>query len=314
MLDRRTLLAAAALTAAALQPSHAAATVVREEWRDASRSRGIPVLIRLPDALGPAPVVIVSHGLGGSREGLAYLGEALAAAGYAAVHVQHRGSDTSLWQGASDARGSFQAAAFDPRVALDRLYDVVFVLDELGRRVASAPGPLAGRLDLGRAAIAGHSFGAWTVMHMLGQRLPIPGFGPRLPDPRLRAGVALSPIPPLGIGPEAAFAPVRAPVLHVTGTADTGWGVQDWRERTAGFRFQSGPAVLAVLQGASHVAFAGEAAAGAHWNDPAYHARTARLAVGFLDGVLRGDAAAMSALLHGEGLAPADRVEAKGWA
>ena len=311
MLDRRTLLAAAALTAAAPQPSHAA--VLREEWRDPSRTRGIPVLIRVPAASGPAPVAIVSHGLGGSREGLAYLGEALATAGYAVIHVQHRGSDTALWQGASDTRGSFQAAAFDPRVALDRLYDVVFVLDELGRRAAGS-GPLAGRLDMGRAAIAGHSFGAWTVMHMLGQRLPIPGFGPRLPDPRLRAGVALSPIPPIGIGPETAFAPVRAPVLHVTGTADTGWGVQDWRERTAGFRFSSGPAVLAVLQGANHVAFAGEATAGAYWNDPAYHARTARLAVGFLDGVLRGDAAAMSALLHGEGLAPADRVEAKGWA
>lgn len=312
MLDRRTLLAAAASTVAAPHTSHAA--VLREEWRDPSRARGLPVLIRLPAAPGPAPVAVVSHGLGGSREGLAYLGEAFAAAGYAAVHVQHRGSDSSLWQGGSDARGSFQTAALDPRVALDRLYDVVFVLDELERRAASPSGPLAGRLDLDRAAVAGHSFGAWTVMHMLGQRLPIPGFGPRLPDGRLRAGVALSPIPPLGIGPEAAFAPVRAPVLHVTGTADVGWGVQDWRERTAGFRFSSGPAVLAVLQGANHVAFAGEAAAGAHWNDPAYHARTARLATGFLDGVLRGDAAAMSSLLHGEGLAPADRVEAKGWA
>lgn len=312
MLDRRTSPEAVASTAAASQTSHAA--VPREEWHDPSRARAIPVLIRLPDALGPAPVVVVSHGFGGSREGLAYLGEAFAAAGYAAVHVQHRGSDSSLWQGANDARGSFQTAAFDPRVALDRLYDVAFVLDELERRGAPGSGPLAGRLDLGRAAIAGHSFGAWTVMHMLGQRLPIPGFGPRLPDGRLRAGVALSPIPPFGIGPEAAFAPVRAPVLHVTGTADVGWGVLDWRERTVGFRFSSGPAVLAVLQGATHVAFAGEAAAGAYWNDPAYHGRTARLATGFLDGVLRGDAAAMSSLLHGEGLASADRVEAKGWA
>lgn len=305
MLNRRTLLAAAALTAAA---SPAIAAPLREDWHDAARARTVPVLVRLPDASGPAPVVIVSHGLGGSREGLAYLGEALAAAGYVAVHLQHAGSDSAIWQGAADVRAAMSQAVMNPRAALDRLYDVAFALDELARHPR-----LAGSVDLARAAVAGHSFGAWTVSHMLGQRLPLAGFGPALPDPRLLAGVAFSPIPPIGIAPEAAYAGVAAPMLHVTGTEDRGAQAPDWRARTAGFRLSPAPGVLAVLAGANHAAFAGEPAAGAYWNNPAYHARAARLAVLFLDAVLQGSAASQAALLSGQGLAPGDRIEAKGF-
>lgn len=292
----------------------AAVTTVRDDWADPARGRVLPVLLRLPAAeAGPAPIVVVSHGLGGSREGLAYLGEALAQAGYAAIHVQHPGTDSSIWQGASDPRAGMLAAVMDPGRALARLQDVAFVLDELARRnAAAATGPLAGRFDLSRSAVAGHSYGAWTVLHALGERLPVPAAGLVLPDPRLRAGVALSPVPPIGLSPEAAYLPVRTPVLHVTGTADSGWGVSDWRQRTLGYRYSSGPAALAVLDGAAHASFAGEAVAGGYWNQPTYQARTARLAVAFLDAALLGDAAARDALLAGAGLSRGDRIEARG--
>ena len=286
----------------------AMAAPLRQDWYDASRARTVPVLVRLPVASGPAPVVIVSHGLGGSRDGLAYLGEALAAAGYVVVHLQHVGSDATIWQGAADIRGAMLQAVTNPGAALDRLYDVAFALDELAR----SPG-LARLVDLERAAIAGHSFGAWTASHMLGQRLPLPGFGPPLPDPRLLAGVTFSPIPPIGIAPEAAYGGVAAPMLHVTGTEDRGTQAPDWRARTAGFRLSPTPGVLVVLAGANHAAFAGEPAAGAYWNNPTYHARAARLAVLFLDTVLLGSTTAQTALLNGQGLAPDDRIEAKGF-
>ena len=173
MLNRRTLLAAAAVTAGA---APARPTLLREDWRDAARARTVPVLVRLPATPDPSPPIIVSHGLGGSRNGLAYLGDALAGAGYAAIHLQHAGSDTAIWRGAPDVRAAMSQAVMNPRAALDRLYDVAFALDELARHPA-----LAERVDLGRAGIAGHSFGAWTASHMLGERLPLAGFGPRLP-------------------------------------------------------------------------------------------------------------------------------------
>ena len=42
--------------------------------QDDDRDRAIPIRVFLPPTPRPAPVVLFSHGLGGSREGNAYLG------------------------------------------------------------------------------------------------------------------------------------------------------------------------------------------------------------------------------------------------
>ena len=75
------------------QPSHLDLTV-----HDAARDRDIPVRVYLPPHTAPAPVVLFSHGLGGSRSGSAFLGEHWAARGYVAVFLQHPGSDESVWK------------------------------------------------------------------------------------------------------------------------------------------------------------------------------------------------------------------------
>lgn len=308
MIDRRTLLGAAAACTAL--PANAASPS-RTEWHDPARDRSIPVLIRRPAQPGPVPLVLLSHGLGGSRDGLAYLGEALADAGYAAVHLQHRGSDSAIWQGAADPRAAMGAAVMDPSGAVARLQDVAFALDYL---TGGHEPLLTNRVDLGRIAIAGHSYGAWTVSHMLGERLPLGGWGLGLPDRRLRAGIALSPIPPWGVPAGSAFRDIEAPILHVTGTRDRGMGAPDWQARTVGFRNADAPGLLAVLDGAGHASFAGEAEVGGYWNEPTYQPRTARLSRLFLDTILRGDNEARAALLDGGGLAPRDVIESKGMA
>jgi len=63
--------------------------------KDVGRSREVPIRVYLPKEKKPAPVVLFSHGLGGSREGSAYLGNHWAARGYVAVFLQHPGSDDS---------------------------------------------------------------------------------------------------------------------------------------------------------------------------------------------------------------------------
>lgn len=43
-------------------------------WRDEARGREVPVKLYFPagDAGGPFPVIVFSHGLGGSRDGYRY--------------------------------------------------------------------------------------------------------------------------------------------------------------------------------------------------------------------------------------------------
>ena len=63
-------------------------------WHDADRERDVPVKLYLPtEAEGRWPIVLFSHGLGGSREAAAYLGRHWAGHGYATVFLQHPGSD-----------------------------------------------------------------------------------------------------------------------------------------------------------------------------------------------------------------------------
>ena len=72
------------------------------EWTDPARQRPVPVRLYLPqsaDAQRPVPLVVFSHGIGGSRQGYRYLGSHWASQGYASLHLQHVGSDRQLWFG-----------------------------------------------------------------------------------------------------------------------------------------------------------------------------------------------------------------------
>ena len=71
------------------------------DWFDSARDRAVPVKLFWPDAARArtVPLVVFSHGIGGSRRGYSYLGRHWAAQGYASLHLQHVGSDRSLWGG-----------------------------------------------------------------------------------------------------------------------------------------------------------------------------------------------------------------------
>jgi predicted dienelactone hydrolase len=188
---------------------------------DATRDRDIPVRVYLPAAKAPAPVVLFSHGLGGNREGSAYLGEHWAARGYVVVYVQHPGSDDTVWKGveAAERMPALKRAASVQNFLL-RVKDIPVVLDQLTLWNQEAGHALAGRLDLAHVGMSGHSFGATTTQAVSGQIYPSAG-GPHFTDARIRAAAAFSPGLPTSGDAQAAFAGVRIPWMLMTGTKDT---------------------------------------------------------------------------------------------
>lgn len=267
------------------------------------RRREIPLRIYLPAKKSPAPVVLFSHGLGGSRDNSAYLGKHWAARGYVAVFLQHPGSDTSVWQGLplGQRLGAMQKAA-SLRNFLLRVQDVPAVLDQLECWSKSDNHPLAGRLDLKRLGMSGHSFGAVTTQAVSGQvfRRGKVSFT----DSRIKAAIAFSPNNPRrGGDPQESFGNVKIPWLLMTGTKDLALiGDADLKSRLAVFPAlpPDGKYEL-VLYGAEHSAFSERALPGdTQKRNPNHHRIILALSTAFWDAWLRGDPAAR-AWLDGDG-------------
>jgi len=266
--------------------------VLRFEPVDASRDRVVPVKVYLPASKSPQPVVVFSHGLGGSRENGVYLGEHWAAAGYLAVFVQHPGSDESVWKetGRGERFAAMKAAA-SLQSTLDRYADIPFVLDQLELWNADAAHPLKGRLDLERIGMCGHSFGAVTTQGMMGQRFLA---NRTFADPRFDAFLPMSPSASRGLSSENAFAHIAAPVLCMTGTEDTSFitpEVTAASRRKVYAALPAGDKYQLVFAGGRHSAFSDTAL----FNEKRFehhHGAIQRISTRFWDAYLRGDAEA----------------------
>ena len=260
---------------------------------DAARDRTIPVRVYLPpDRAGRCPVVLFSHGLGGSRKGCGYLGEHWSRRGYAAVFLQHLGSDESVWLELPPGR---RPAAMQAAASLEnfrsRVLDVPAVLDALRQWTDTEGHPLGGRLDLDSVGMSGHSFGAQTTQAVSGQALPL--VGRRFTDPRIKAAVIMSPGTPRGRrDPGDAFAEVTIPWLLLTGTNDTApIGGQSVESRLAVFpALPDGAAYELVLAAAEHSAFTDRGLAGdREARNPNHHRAILAVTTAFWDAFLRGD-------------------------
>lgn len=223
-------------------------------------NRQIPLRVRLPEGAGPHPVILFSHGLGGSVAAGTRWAEAWADAGFAVIHVQHPGSDASLWKGLKGVQAmEALKAGMTAEQYLARVADMRTVLDAVGSDLRVGRCTLAG-LDKARIGIAGHSFGAQTVHALAGQRFRTPAGEASLRDTRVRAAIAFSPTPAPRETDELAFGAIAIPFLSVTGTEDVvplSPGVKA-PDRQRPFRaMPAGDKYLLVLDGADHMVFAG---------------------------------------------------------
>ena len=123
--------------------------------------RELRARIAYPQGEGLFPLVVFSHGFSCYRESYSGLTDHWASHGYVVVQPEHPDCPTS-------------PTRFNPRAGADlhyvRISDVTRVREALFAPGEEIPG-LTGRIDYGRKAVAGHSFGAMIAQILWGQPL-----------------------------------------------------------------------------------------------------------------------------------------------
>ena len=275
---------------------------------DTTRHRDITLRVYLPTNTAPAPVILFSHGLGGSRAGSVFLGEHWAARGYVAVFLQHPGSDDSVWRGKPlrDRMSAMNQAASLENFLL-RVQDVPAVLNQLAMWNAAKTNTLSGRLDLERVGMSGHSFGAVTTEAVSGEMLPVGG--QKFTDPRIQAAVVFSPSAPTTGTAARAFGSVKIPWMLMTGTKDLApIGHANMQSRLAVYPALHGaPKYELVLYNAEHSVFTDRALPGdRERRNPNHHQVILALSTAFWDAYLRSNPEALAWL---NGLGPRSILE-----
>ena len=219
---------------------------------DSRRNRTLPVDLYLPvnasgaSPVGPAPLVIASHGLAGDRKGFAIIGQHLASHGFAVAALDHPGSDRAQFEALLSGSGKEIA---DPTEFSERPRDVSYLLDEL-TRLNATNGPLFNRLNMKEIGIIGHSFGGYTALALAGAKLDFATlqadcnspelifnaanpsmllqctalkapkqFSENLRDERIKSVMAMNPVASSVFG-QKGFSQIAIPSLLVAGSAD----------------------------------------------------------------------------------------------
>ena len=140
------------------------------------RTGRVAIDATVPRGDRPHPLVVLSHGTGGTAEQLGWLATALAAEGFVAIAPDHHGNTANQ---TPTARGFLHF--------WERARDLTAVLD----RIATDPvfGPV---IDVERVGAAGFSLGGSTVLSLAGATADIAGFV----DSALRGPTALTDLVP----------------------------------------------------------------------------------------------------------------------
>lgn len=216
-------------------------------WSDFSRLIGVPLPHVTTNSCwnasitaGVHPVLIFTHGYTGTFTDYTFLFEELASRGYVVASVDHTYEATAVefpdGRLSESVFGSHlgntmrsDAAAMDFAVSV-RLNDLKFVINALESLNATDADALAGKLDMSRLAIGGHSLGGLTAVLATEQ------------DARIRAAVILDGVVP------GALKGTETPMLFLAAGRDT-WSPDETRLWSS----LSGARVAVNLRGAEHV-------------------------------------------------------------
>ncbi|MGS0683600.1 alpha/beta hydrolase family protein [Nakamurella sp. GG22] len=220
--------------------------------------RPVPLEVR---ASAPAtgtdlPVVVFSHGNGWNLDGYAPLTAFWASRRFVVIQPTHLDSRRNGF--------GFDHPVF-PTIWTERIADLTRILDQLDTVEAAVPG-LAGRIDRGRVAATGHSWGGQTAQSILGARVldQAGRAGEDWSDSRVSAGILFA---ATGLGGEdlhpfarenfpfmrPSFQELTTPTLVVAGDHDQSKMSSrgpDWF--TDAYTYSPGATDLLTLYGAEH--------------------------------------------------------------
>jgi len=193
-------------------------------------------------ARGLHPVVLFSPGYTATFTDYTFLMEDLASRGYVVISVAHTYETTAVELSGGRLAQSLVGSHLggttqrnDPSLSsavYNRLLDLKFVLNEISRMNSERHNSFAGRLDMAKIVVAGHSLGGLTAL--LASEL----------DPRVKGAILMD-----GFVPDSLPSGTRKPVL-ILGAAKQQWDVTECRL----WNNLQGPRLAVNLPQTEHVA------------------------------------------------------------
>jgi predicted dienelactone hydrolase len=270
---------------------------------NAEHRESVPVRLRHPDGEGPFPLIVFSHGAGGSKEAMEPLTDLWVSRGYVVIQPTHGDTFGELTQ---EARRQFgqdgQLPSEVTRHWRTRPLDVSAILDNLDQLENEAD--VSGLIDRDKIAHGGHSFGAHTAMLLGGTEFVMGSRRLGFRDERISCSLLISPQGENGRSLRAeSWSNHEIPTMSISGTEDYGVSRdEDPTDRQDPFKnMPAGDKYLVWIDGAEHN-FGG--ITGVQWRgagaDNEKHVDIVRAAtVAFFDAHLLGDGAAIRYLSTG---------------
>jgi len=227
---------------------------------DAHRNKDLHVRIFYPNDSGKYPVIVFSHGAGGSQNCCEALTHHWATYGYITIQPTH--DDSAIQRrNAGEENIRFMQAVRDalkkPALWASRPRDISYVLDALTaleKRIAG----LAGKIDPDHIGVSGHSMGSYATEAIAGATVDLPGHsGTNFADARVKAVLCLSPQGPGQFGlNDHSFDQISLPYMGMTGSLDSLGPVASpaWH-KTPFDRSQPGDKYHLFIDGANHMSF-----------------------------------------------------------